>query len=101
MVSESTPSRSASRTAPRSTRLRLNGIRGRSSVLLGRVITRSSGRTLSVRADEARARANRGGGAGRGLAIVDSPVRADGGHVEVRTTPDTGTTFRALLPPHP
>ncbi|NVI93225.1 HAMP domain-containing histidine kinase [Actinomadura sp. BRA 177] len=51
------------------------------------------------RADEARGRA-RGGGAGLGLAIVDSLVRAHGGRVELRTTPDAGTTFRVLLPPH-
>ncbi|TDB88450.1 HAMP domain-containing histidine kinase [Actinomadura sp. KC216] len=52
------------------------------------------------RADEARARAGGGGGAGLGLAIVDSLVRAHGGHVEIRTAPGAGATFRVLLPLH-
>ena len=52
------------------------------------------------RADEARGRAE-GGGAGLGLAIVDSLVRAHGGRIEVRTAPGAGAAFRVLLPPHP
>ncbi|MCP3769977.1 MULTISPECIES: sensor histidine kinase [unclassified Streptomyces] len=54
------------------------------------------------RADKARARARAGGGgAGLGLAIVHSLVRTHGGHVEVRTAPDRGATFRVLLPLDP
>lgn len=49
------------------------------------------------RADKSRACAG-GGGAGLGLAIADSLVRVHGGHVEVRTAPDQGATFRVLLP---
>ncbi|TDC06152.1 histidine kinase, partial [Streptomyces sp. 8K308] len=41
-----------------------------------------------------------GGGAGLGLAIVDSPVRAHGGRVEIHTTPGAGTNVRLLLPRH-
>ncbi|MFF3896215.1 ATP-binding protein [Streptomyces sp. NPDC001812] len=52
------------------------------------------------RADEARARAG-AGGAGLGLAIVDSLVRAHGGHVEVRTAPGEGAVFHVLLPLDP
>ncbi|MET8116350.1 sensor histidine kinase [Streptomyces prasinus] len=54
------------------------------------------------RADKARARARAGGGgAGLGLAVVHSLVRTHGGHVEVRTAPDRGATFRVLLPSDP
>ncbi|MEV0406557.1 HAMP domain-containing sensor histidine kinase [Actinoallomurus sp. NPDC050550] len=49
------------------------------------------------RADGARTRAE-GGGAGLGLAIVDSLVTAHGGRVEVDTAPGEGATFRILLP---
>ena len=49
------------------------------------------------RADGARARTE-GGGAGLGLAIVESLVTAHGGRVEVRTAPGAGATFRILLP---
>ena len=52
------------------------------------------------RADTARGRAE-GGGAGLGLAIVDSLVTAHHGRVEIHTAPGTGATFRMLLPPHP
>ncbi|WP_167738744.1 sensor histidine kinase, partial [Streptomyces prasinopilosus] len=52
------------------------------------------------RADKARARAA-GGGTGLGLAIVDSLVRTHGGHVEIRTAPGRGATFRVLLPLEP
>ncbi|MEU1946622.1 HAMP domain-containing sensor histidine kinase [Streptomyces sp. NPDC020125] len=51
------------------------------------------------RADDARGR-TASGGAGLGLAIVDSLVTAHHGRVEVRTAPDEGATFRILLPPH-
>ncbi|MER7175479.1 sensor histidine kinase [Streptomyces mesophilus] len=49
------------------------------------------------RGDTSRARAT-GGGAGLGLAIVDSLVRGHGGRVEVCTAPGRGATFRVLLP---
>ncbi|WP_307813232.1 HAMP domain-containing sensor histidine kinase [Streptomyces sp. N35] len=49
------------------------------------------------RGDTSRARPA-GGGAGLGLAIVDSLVRGHGGRVEVRTAPGRGATFRVLLP---
>ncbi|NGO44790.1 sensor histidine kinase [Streptomyces ureilyticus] len=52
------------------------------------------------RADTARGRAE-GGGAGLGLAIVDSLVTAHHGRVEIHTTPGAGATFRILLPLHP
>ncbi|MFJ8787911.1 ATP-binding protein [Streptomyces sp. NPDC102462] len=52
------------------------------------------------RADNARGRTH-GGGAGLGLAIVHSLVTAHHGHVEVRTAPGQGATFRVLLPVHP
>lgn len=51
------------------------------------------------RADHARGRTE-SGGAGLGLAIVDSLVTAHHGRVEVRTAPDEGATFRILLPLH-
>ncbi|MGW7620501.1 HAMP domain-containing sensor histidine kinase [Streptomyces antimycoticus] len=51
------------------------------------------------RADDARGRTE-SGGAGLGLAIVDSLVMAHHGRVEVRTAPDEGATFRILLPLH-
>ncbi|WP_043680098.1 sensor histidine kinase [Streptomyces xylophagus] len=50
------------------------------------------------RADTSRTRAT--GGAGLGLAIVDSLVGAHGGQVEVRSTPGRGATFRVRLPRH-
>ncbi|WP_308401016.1 HAMP domain-containing sensor histidine kinase [Streptomyces sp. AC512_CC834] len=49
------------------------------------------------RADRARARSGLGG-AGLGLAIVDSLVRAHGGRVDLRTAPGAGANFRMLLP---
>ncbi|MGI5195096.1 sensor histidine kinase [Streptomyces sp. CA-288835] len=52
------------------------------------------------RADTARGRAE-GGGAGLGLAIVDSLVTAHHGRVEIDTAPGAGATFRILLPLHP
>lgn len=48
------------------------------------------------RADPARARNT--GGSGLGLAIVDQIVRAHGGRVEVRSTPEDGSTFSVSLP---
>ncbi|MDT0541753.1 sensor histidine kinase [Streptomyces lonegramiae] len=51
------------------------------------------------RADDARGRTE-SGGAGLGLAIVDSLVTAHHGRVEVRTAPGEGATFRMLLPLH-
>ncbi|MCC3650274.1 HAMP domain-containing histidine kinase [Streptomyces sp. S07_1.15] len=49
------------------------------------------------RADSARGRAE-GGGAGLGLAIVDSLVSAHRGRVEIHTAPGAGATVRVLLP---
>ncbi|MFE5259634.1 sensor histidine kinase [Streptomyces coelicoflavus] len=49
------------------------------------------------RADRARARPGEGG-AGLGLSIVDSLVRAHNGRVDLRTAPGAGATFRILLP---
>jgi two-component system OmpR family sensor kinase len=49
------------------------------------------------RADRARTRSGEGG-AGLGLAIVESLVRAHDGRVELRTAPGAGATFRVLLP---
>ncbi|MDX2939601.1 sensor histidine kinase, partial [Streptomyces ipomoeae] len=51
------------------------------------------------RADTSRTRAT--GGAGLGLAIVQSLVTAHAGHVDVRSAPGRGATFRVLLPPPP
>ncbi len=48
------------------------------------------------RADPARARNT--GGSGLGLAMVDQIVRAHGGHVDVRSQPDHGSTFSVSLP---
>ncbi|GII96175.1 ATP-binding protein [Sinosporangium siamense] len=48
------------------------------------------------RADASRARAT--GGAGLGLAIVRSIVGAHGGHVELRSSPGEGASFRIRLP---
>jgi len=50
------------------------------------------------RADTSRTRTT--GGAGLGLAIVDSLVTAHAGHVEIRSTPGQGATFRVRLPHH-
>ncbi|WP_415943962.1 ATP-binding protein [Streptomyces sp. 067-1] len=49
------------------------------------------------RVDRARARPGEGG-AGLGLSIVDSLVRAHNGRVDLRTAPGAGATFRILLP---
>ncbi|MES5820678.1 HAMP domain-containing sensor histidine kinase [Streptomyces sp. RG80] len=51
------------------------------------------------RADGSRTRST--GGAGLGLAIVQSLVTAHAGRVEVDSAPGCGTTFRVLLPSHP
>ncbi|MCB1291934.1 HAMP domain-containing sensor histidine kinase [Mycolicibacterium sp.] len=48
------------------------------------------------RADSSRTRSS--GGAGLGLSIVDSLVRAHGGVVTVRTAPGSGCCFRVALP---
>lgn len=48
------------------------------------------------RADASRTRAS--GGAGLGLSIVDSLVRAHGGRVTVTTAPGEGCSFRVALP---
>jgi two-component system OmpR family sensor kinase len=48
------------------------------------------------RADASRTRAS--GGAGLGLSIVDSLVRAHGGRVTVTTAPGRGCCFRVVLP---
>jgi two-component system OmpR family sensor kinase len=48
------------------------------------------------RADPHRARSH--GGAGLGLAIVTSIVKAHGGRVELSTSPGQGSTFRVILP---
>lgn len=48
------------------------------------------------RADTSRSRAS--GGAGLGLSIVDSLVRAHGGRVSVTTAPGRGCCFRVALP---
>ena len=48
------------------------------------------------RADASRTRAS--GGAGLGLSIVDSLVRAHGGRVTVTTAPGQGCCFRVVLP---
>ena len=48
------------------------------------------------RADASRSRAS--GGAGLGLSIVRAIIEAHGGHVAMRSTPNTGTTVRIDLP---
>lgn len=48
------------------------------------------------RADPHRARSH--GGAGLGLAIANSIVKAHGGRIELANTPGSGATFRVLLP---
>ena len=50
------------------------------------------------RSDTSRTRAT--GGAGLGLAIVDSLVSAHAGRVEIDSTPGQGATFRVRLPLH-
>ncbi|MDV7222489.1 sensor histidine kinase, partial [Streptomyces prunicolor] len=50
------------------------------------------------RADTSRTRAT--GGAGLGLAIVDSLVAAHAGRVEIDSAPGRGATFRVRLPLH-
>ncbi|MEU8206978.1 HAMP domain-containing sensor histidine kinase [Streptosporangium sp. NPDC049046] len=52
------------------------------------------------RADGSRSRTP-DGGTGLGLAIVRSIVTAHGGHVELRTAPAEGATFRVVLPATP
>ena len=42
---------------------------------------------------------DRGGGAGLGLAIADSLVRAMGGRIAVESSPGAGTTFTVTMPP--
>jgi two-component system OmpR family sensor kinase len=51
------------------------------------------------RADPSRSRSH--GGAGLGLAIVASIVKAHGGRVELWTAPGAGARFRVLLPARP
>jgi two-component system OmpR family sensor kinase len=48
------------------------------------------------RADSSRTRAS--GGAGLGLSIVESLIRAHGGEVSVVTEPGAGCRFRVVLP---
>jgi two-component system OmpR family sensor kinase len=51
------------------------------------------------RADESRSRVV--GGTGLGLAIVQSAVAAHGGHVELTSDPETGTTVTIRIPRNP
>ncbi|MGH3929037.1 MAG: sensor histidine kinase, partial [Pseudonocardiaceae bacterium] len=48
------------------------------------------------RADVGRARAN--GGSGLGLSIAAAIIAAHGGRIELRTAPDSGASFRIVLP---
>jgi two-component system OmpR family sensor kinase len=51
------------------------------------------------RAEPSRSRSH--GGAGLGLAIAASIVKAHHGRIELYTHPGAGATFRVLLPMHP
>ena len=55
------------------------------------------------RSDKARARGGEAdaGGAGLGLAIAQGLAQAQGGHIEVASTPGAGSTFTAFLPSAP
>jgi two-component system, OmpR family, sensor kinase len=55
------------------------------------------------RGDKARARGGdpQAGGAGLGLAIAQGLAQAQGGHIEVASTPGAGSTFTVLLPAAP
>jgi two-component system OmpR family sensor kinase len=50
-----------------------------------------------LRADESRHR-DGSSGAGLGLSIAESLVRAQGGRIELDTAPGCGATFRIVLP---
>jgi two-component system OmpR family sensor kinase len=55
------------------------------------------------RSDRARVRAGdaEAGGAGLGLAIAQGLAQAQGGHIEVASTPGAGSTFTVILPAAP
>jgi len=48
--------------------------------------------------DPFRRASSEGGGLGLGLYIVEQVVRGHGGHIEVASTAEAGTTFRVVLP---